>query len=82
MFHGLGALGRDCQVRESGAGEIVSVLYGLCSGVGRVALDPLPQTVAEKTVGPASWSRQRFADRILGEGRSHPNGHVRQTAVS
>lgn len=82
LFHGLGALGRGWQVRGSGAGELVSVLYGLCAGVRRVALDPLPQTAAEKMLGPVmNWSRERFVDRILGEGRGHPKAHVTRTAI-
>ena len=42
MFAGLGALGGGWVVRESRRGELISVLSRACSGVERVALDPLP----------------------------------------
>ncbi len=58
------------QVRESTAGELISVLYGPCAGVERVALDPLPKMVAQRTVGLVSLSRERFLDLLLSRGRS------------
>lgn len=42
MFLGLGGLGGDWRVRVTAAGELVSILFGPCAGIGRVALDPLP----------------------------------------
>ena len=56
--------GEGCRVTESGAGELVSVLYGLCGEVEEVALDPLPEMVAERTVGLVSLDRGFFIERI------------------
>ena len=53
--------------RESSAGELTSVLYGLCNGVKKVVLDPLPRMLAEKTVGLVSLERERFVDFVTGE---------------
>jgi hypothetical protein len=52
------------RVTESGAGELVSMLYGLCGEVEEVALDPLPEMVAERTVGLVSLNRGCFIERI------------------
>jgi hypothetical protein len=57
------------QARESTPGELISVLYGLCAGVERVALDPLPEMIAERTVGLISLSRERFMDLVLSRER-------------
>ena len=57
------------QARESTAGELISVLYGPCAGVGRVALDPLPEMLVERTVGFVSLSRERFVDLVLSRTR-------------
>ncbi len=70
MFLRLWEVGFDgWQVRESTSGELISVLYGLCAGVERVALDPLPEMVAERTVGLVSLSRERFVDLVLSRER-------------
>lgn len=55
------------KVRESGAGELVSVLHGPCADVEEVALDPLPEMLAEGTVGLVSLPRESFLDRIVVE---------------
>ncbi|HZB83227.1 MAG TPA: hypothetical protein VE288_10360 [Rubrobacteraceae bacterium] len=66
MFLKLWEVGFDCwQVRESTAGELISVLYGPCASVERVALDPLPEMVLERTVGLVSLSRERFVELVL-----------------
>jgi len=57
-------VGEGWRVSESGAGELVSVLYGLCREVEEVALDPLPEMVAERTVGLVSLDRGCFIERI------------------
>jgi hypothetical protein len=70
MFLRLGRVGFDgWQARESTAGELVSVLCGPCAGVERVVLDPLPEMVAERTVGLVSLSRERFVDLVLSRER-------------
>jgi hypothetical protein len=53
------------QARESSAGELISVLCGPCASVERVALDPLPEMLLERTVGLVSLSRERFMDLVL-----------------
>ena len=70
MFLRLGQAGFDgWQARETTAGELTSVLYGLCAGVERVALDPLPDMLVERTIGLVSLSRERFVDFVLGRER-------------
>ena len=70
MFLRLGPVVFDgWQVRESTAGELISVLYGPCAGVERVALDPLPEMVVGRTVGLVSLSRERFVELVLSRER-------------
>jgi hypothetical protein len=57
------------QARKSTAKELISVLYGPCAGVERVALDPLPEMLAERTVGLVSLGRERFAELVLSKER-------------
>ena len=68
LFLELGGVGHGWWVRESGAGEIVSVLYGPCASVRSVVLDPLPEMVAEEAVGLVSLSRKRFVEQLVGRG--------------
>ena len=71
MFLGLWEEGCDgWRARQSTAGELISVLYGPCARVKRVALDPLPEMVFERTLGLVSLSRKRFVDLVLS--REHP----------
>jgi hypothetical protein len=62
-------VGEDWQIKESGAGELVSVLLGPCAGVKAVALDPLPEMLAERTVGLVSLERERFVEGIMARRR-------------
>ena len=65
MFVWLGGAFEDgWWVRESSAGELVSLLYGPCAGVGSVALDPSPGMEAEM-LGLLSVNRGRFVGRIV-----------------
>src|SRR5215204_5728970 len=73
MFLYLGGLGDGWRARESAAGELTSILCGLCSGVQKVVLDPLPKMLDEKTVGLVSLDRERFLDLVLGRGRYPQN---------
>jgi hypothetical protein len=59
-----GAFEDGWRVRETSAGELVSILYGPCAGVGRIALDPLPEMTAE-TIRLISLSRERFVNWIV-----------------
>ncbi len=65
MFLWLEVSSHGWRTRESSAGELISVLYGPCKGVEKVVLDPLPQLLAEKTVGLVSMERERFVDCIM-----------------
>lgn len=53
------------RVRETGAEELISVLYGPCAGAKKVALDPLPEMMTRRTVGLVSLDRDRFIERIV-----------------
>jgi hypothetical protein len=54
------------RVRESSAGEVVSVLYGLCADVNSVALDLLPGMIDDGTLRLIKLGRERFLERLLG----------------
>jgi hypothetical protein len=60
-----GAFEDGWRVRETSAGELVSILYGPCAGVGRVALDPSPEMVGINAVSLVSVTRERFLSWIL-----------------
>ncbi len=68
MYLQLEGLGSHWRARITGCGELVSVFYGACTSVRRVALDPLPEMVADGTIGLASLDRSRFVDQLLGSG--------------
>ena len=69
MFVWLGGAFEDgWRVRESSAGELISILYGPCAGVGSVALDPSPGMGAEM-LGLISVSREEVVGRIVGAPR-------------
>lgn len=69
MFLRLGAPGSGWRARETKTGELLSVLSKSCAGVKEVALDPLPEMVAERTVGFVSLLRERFIERITARRR-------------
>jgi hypothetical protein len=52
------------RARESGAGELISILSGPCVGIKKVALDPSPEMLVEGTVGLVSLLRQGFMTLI------------------
>ena len=54
-------------VRESTCGGLTSVLHAPCRDIRHVALDPLPETVGEETVGFASLDREYFMQVLLSE---------------
>ena len=68
-FLRLGASKDGWQIRETTSGELVSVLFGPCTGVGRVALDPPPEVYLRPTIELVSVHRDDFVDRLVGEGR-------------
>ena len=77
LFLGFGGVGSGWWVRESGAGEVVSVLYGPCASIRSVALDPLPEMVAEEAFALVSLSRKRFVERLVGRGGLEDSGSER-----
>jgi hypothetical protein len=55
-------------VRQTSVGELVSVLYGPCSGAKKVALDPIPEIVdTEELIDLLSMHRNDFLQFLLGE---------------
>jgi hypothetical protein len=64
-----GAFEDDWRVRETSSGELVSILFGPCAGVGRVALDPSPETIRLVSV-----SRERFVRWIVDSPCSYSTG--------
>jgi hypothetical protein len=64
MFLELGALD-GWRVRVTTAGELISVLFGPCAGVGWVALDPLPGRDAAASVGLVGLGRGAFIKSLL-----------------
>ena len=68
-----GAFEDDWRVRETSAGELVSILYGPCTGVGSVALDPSSEMAAE-TIRQVSVRRERFVSWIVDSPCSFSSG--------
>lgn len=54
------------RVRQTGPGELLSILHGPCAEVKAISLGPSP----ELTVDLASICRDSFVDFLLGRGRS------------
>jgi hypothetical protein len=54
----------DWQVRTTMDGELISLLYGPCRDVERVALDPSPEKDATPLADLASVSRRSFIDQL------------------
>ncbi|HET7480440.1 MAG TPA: hypothetical protein VFJ72_13090 [Rubrobacteraceae bacterium] len=53
------------EVRETGAGELVSILSSLCGHVKRVVLDPSPEEGIEVWTELASLGRRSFIESLL-----------------
>ncbi len=66
MFLWLRGLVGDWEVRETTAGELVSVLYGPCADVGRVIFDPLPRIGASESVELEGVDRKTFVKTVMG----------------
>ena len=64
LFLCLGAQG-GWQVRRTGPGELVSLLYGPCREVELVALDPMSDVDTDVIDGLVSLGRKRFVDILL-----------------
>lgn len=57
-------------LRETGAGELASLLSGPCREVERVVLDPPPDTTDGALLGLLSVGREVFVESLLGRGRA------------
>ena len=68
MFLEFGALDAGWRVRVTAAGELVSVLFGPCAGVGWVALDPLPGPDGTLWNGLLSIKREAFTEFAANQG--------------
>jgi len=64
MFLLLGMQGEGWRVRETSAGEVISLLYGPYLEARSVALDPFPEMLADGLVGLVSLDRARFLERV------------------
>jgi hypothetical protein len=68
LFLRLGGYDAGWHARETGPGELVSVLYGPCKAAKGVAFDPLPEMMED---GPAAFpevGRNRFVGWLFGRG--------------
>ena len=65
IFLRFGGVPGGWRARESGARELVSVLFGPCAGVKKVALDPSPEMVVEGTIGLVSLVRESFMSLVM-----------------
>ena len=59
--------GSGWRVRPFRVGELISLLYGPCRHIERVALDPFTRETVNATKGPVSVSRKGFVGFLLGE---------------
>jgi hypothetical protein len=71
FFLRLEATEADWWLRETTTGELVSLLLGLCAGVDKVALDPLPGTGERELLELVSTGRRRFVRHLMGEVAAH-----------
>ena len=78
MFLELGAFDGDWRARETGAGELISLLYCLCASADRVVLDPVPgpDAVLNDLV---SLGREAFMEFAGGERRAAPSAPIVST---
>src|SRR5919107_5961533 len=54
------------EVRETTAGQLVSILYGPCADLGRVMLDPLPEIGARLQISLVGMDRRDFVESVMG----------------
>jgi hypothetical protein len=70
LFLRLEVPGTSWRVRESTAGELISILYGSCASVEKVALDPPPEIAGKAVLDLVSLSRKDFLRTLMDkEGR-------------
>ncbi len=66
LFLALGVSDEGWKVRRSGAGEILSLLHGPCSGVYGVALDPVPECCGGPLLQLLTIEKEDFEAMVLG----------------
>jgi hypothetical protein len=71
LFLRLGAAEADWRPRETTTGELVSLLLGLCAGIDKVALDPLPGIGERELLELVSTGRRHFVRYLMGEDAAH-----------
>jgi hypothetical protein len=86
MFLRLAVPDKGWHVRETTTGELISVLYGPCKGVERVALDPPPEIFGEAMTDLVSLRRERFVRVFIGKyekipGRESSDETTREIAI-
>lgn len=67
MYLRLRTGGPGWRVRQTSAGELVSVLYGPCADAKRVVLDPVSESSGEALAGLLSMDRDGFLQTLLSE---------------
>ena len=65
MFLEFAASRDGWRVRETTAGELVSVLLGPCAGIGRVLLDPLPGVDGRVSADLVGMGRKPFVEFLF-----------------
>jgi len=60
LLRWFGTAGEGWHIRQTSAGEVVSLLYGPCCGANAVALDPSPQMLADGFLSSVVLERGRF----------------------
>jgi hypothetical protein len=68
--------GTGWRIRETTAGELISVLLVLCAQVKRVALDPLPLSCGSAVLPFISVKRNHFVQDLMEEGRRRMTGKL------
>src|SRR5215216_7803466 len=68
------------EVREITPGQLVSILYGPCTDVERVMLDPLPEIGARVQISLLGMDRHDFVESVMGaRSLETPNKPSRRT---
>ncbi len=70
MFLSLGSPGAEWQLRETAAGELISILLSPYTDIEFVSLDPLPEFVYKRMVGLVSLRKEPFMECLIEAVRS------------
>jgi hypothetical protein len=72
LLRWFGRAGEGWHIRQTSAGEVVSLLYGPCCGANTVALDPSPQMLADGFISTVALERGRFVRWVTSRKLSPP----------